>query len=270
MPVSDWGQWQGNYSLSTGVDFHAGLRNTNEYLILGITNEGNVVQVLTNTSSLTDVTARHAVVVPAETLVTTVPGTGTPVSVRIFEISSAKPAATALTDPAKYSPHKRDIADALAFSNVGDVRDGKTANLFANLLHYLRGFFRSDYGPQLADRLEQLAKDFKEDMEDEEELSNLSISSLVSFLERNPGVKRPNITATPLGNLISQWRLGDNQSFSAHFLENGRVNYFVTFPNPRHPEQRDRATGNTTSDALFESAHLDSFEWLKHDRRPDS
>jgi len=118
----------------------------------------------------------------------------------------------------------------------------------------------------LADRLQQLASLYREETEGREQLSNVSVNNLVSFLEINPAIRRPNIAASPVGNIIAQWRDTKGSLFSAHFLEDGTVKYFSIRSNPKHPDKLARTSGETTSDALFEMANLRSLDWVINER----
>ena len=172
------------------------------------------------------------------------------------------PAARVVTNPFNYRERRVDMADAVAFSNVGEVESVKTREPLAALLDYLEKFFVPGYGPQLASRLRQLAKDIKGDYEGAVELSLASASYLVSFLEKNRRLKRPTLSATPAGTIIAHWREGQEKMVSAHFLPDGRLNFVAAFPNPRHAQQRARVTGTTTSDAFFETARLETYGWV--------
>jgi hypothetical protein len=142
---------------------------------------------------------------------------------------------------------------------------GRPASL-SHSIEYLRKLFRPAFGPLLADRLHQLAKLYSEETEGRGQLSNMSVNYLVSFLEINPAVRRPNIAASPAGNIIAQWRDTKGSLFSTHFLEDGTVKYFSIRSNPKHPDKLVRNSGESTSDALFEIAHLHSLDWVVNER----
>ena len=175
-------------------------------------------------------------------------------------------ASSLTTNAGLYKARKFESSDATAFTNIDVLRAiGRPASL-SHSIEYLRKLFRPTFGPLLADRLQQLASLYREETEGREQLSNVSVNNLVSFLEINPAIRRPNIAASPVGNIIAQWRDTKGSLFSAHFLEDGTVKYFSIRSNPKHPDKLARTSGETTSDALFEMANLRSLDWVINER----
>lgn len=248
------------------IDFDAppgGLASGSSACDVVVLVEGTRMKVLTNTSSLTrgDTIERMALIDPqavGETFGSQIQHMCV-APIRQFRISSAS---GVLTNPFNYKERRVDVADAVAFSNVGEIATVKAREPFTGLLDYLEKFFVPGYGPQLAARLRQLGEDLKGDYEGAVEISVASASYLVSFLEKNRQVKRPSLSATPTGTIVAHWREGREKLVTAHFLADGRLNFVVAFPNPRHAAQRVRLTGNTTSDAFFETARLENYTWV--------
>ena len=231
----------------------------------------NVAGILTNTLS-TDASAEQVAEArerPAASLVQSLSGQHAVARIlREYLVTNLRAPAFAwnngvpIANVAEYTPRKVDVAEATAFSNAGDIRYGKsTVNLFPRVLDYLERFSPTGYGVQVATRLGQLARDFEDDTDGQSELSLNSVCHFASFIEKHR-LKRPTLSATPVGQIIAQWR-GDDKLLSVVFFSDGAVKYFISSPNPNHPEKRDRQTGITTWDALYDAAKLESHNWLR-------
>lgn len=168
-----------------------------------------------------------------------------------------------LSNPSRYNAGNFELTTGtVAFSNVGAVATSRLQNPFEALLDYLRKFFVPGYGKELADRLQALANDVVEDYDGAIEISFVSTSNLVSFLQKNVRVRRPSLSATPNGTIVATWHSINQKKMTAHFLDDGNLKFFVSSPNPRHPEQLVRITGVTTADSFFETANLNAYDWI--------
>lgn len=81
-------------------------------------------------------------------------------------------------------------------------------------------------------------------------LSSRSAAACVEFLEAEPTVPYPDLTATPSGDLFAEWRGLERRTLSIEFLDSGEVRFLLMWPNSRHPSLLDRISGRTTADAL--------------------
>jgi len=151
-------------------------------------------------------------------------------------------------------------SDVTAFSNVEAIRSAGEPKLLQHLLHYLRFYFRPEYGSSLASRIETLAQLVRSDT-DGAELSGWSVAYLIGFLEKNYTLLRPKLAASPNGEIIAFWR-HNGAEFSARFLPNGSVRFLVTVPSPNHPGGVSRSSGDTTLSELFARAGLADLRWM--------
>jgi len=153
-------------------------------------------------------------------------------------------------------------SDVTAFSNVEAIRSGSGPRLLLqHLLHYLRLYFRPDYGAALASRIEALAQLLRSEA-DGEELSAWSVAHLIGFLEKNHPLSQPKLAAGPNGEIIAFWR-SNGADFSARFLPSGSVRFLVTVPSPSHPDGVSRSSGDTTLSELFARAGLADLQWMR-------
>ncbi len=79
-----------------------------------------------------------------------------------------------------------------------------------------------------------------------------AIDALAAFLDANPGLKRPRVSATPSGDVFAEWTGPGDTLLGVRFIESGEVQYALYAPNTLHQDRTDRASGVTTADTLME------------------
>lgn len=116
---------------------------------------------------------------------------------------------------------------------------------------------------RLANRLLALFKDSKEEDPYGPGITADSIRNFIKFLQLHTNLRYPSISLTPEYNIYASWKDEQSRVFSVHFLPNGNVRFVIFKPNHRHPEQKTRIAGTTTTDVLMEtvSPHEIS-EWV--------
>ncbi len=118
------------------------------------------------------------------------------------------------------------------------------------------------YRDKLADRLEGLLRAYQDDY-DGRSLSAGAIDALVAFLDANPRLKRPRVSATPSVDLYAEWAGPGDTLLGVQFSDTVEVQYAIFAPNTLHQDRMDRASGTTTSDTLMEKlAYLPDQRWL--------
>lgn len=106
---------------------------------------------------------------------------------------------------------------------------------------------------KLANRLNTLFKDSKEEYPYGAGISTGSLRSFINFLKLHLNIKCPSISLTPEYNIYASWRDEQNRVFSVHFLPNGDARFVIFKPNYKHPERKIRISGTTTTDILMET-----------------
>ena len=125
------------------------------------------------------------------------------------------------------------------------------------------------YAGQLTRRLQYLLECVQEeDGEEWDEGSPHSLSSMLSFLQREDHYRYPQITVTPAMTFRAEWAGDDGQRFAVNFLSKGQVKYVVIRPDPTDPGRIESATGvvgweNVTSRVQPFAVHAWAAEWAK-------
>lgn len=105
----------------------------------------------------------------------------------------------------------------------------------------------------LADRLQALYDDAKEEDSDSSGIALGSIRHFYNFLQFHTNLKCPVVSLTPDNNIYASWKEGRNRVFSVHFLPSGDVRFVIFKPNSKHPDRQIRISGTATTDTLMET-----------------
>jgi hypothetical protein len=119
------------------------------------------------------------------------------------------------------------------------------------------------YAQDLARRICQIQERLEEDEDEKIRISGNSVRHLVQFLEENH-IRRPQLAPTPSGYLMARWVI-QGRKITIHFYRDGRAEYYVSAPNPLHPEKQDLDSSITTADALpAKLGQLGVLAWINH------
>lgn len=106
------------------------------------------------------------------------------------------------------------------------------------------------YNDEIANRLNTLFKDSKEEDPYGTGIIAGSLRNFINFLTIYPDVKCPSISLTPEHNIYVSWR-ENNRVFSIHFMPDKDVRFVIFMPNYRHPEKKIRIAGTVTVDVMI-------------------
>lgn len=121
------------------------------------------------------------------------------------------------------------------------------------LIFRLRTTLSIPYRESLANRLNTLFHDSKEEDPSSIGITIGSLRCFYNFIKLNIDLTCPTITLTPETNIYATWREKINHLTSVHFLPNGETRFVIFKPNTRHPEKTVRIYGTTTFDNLMET-----------------
>ena len=121
------------------------------------------------------------------------------------------------------------------------------------LIFRLRTTLSIPYRESLANRLNTLFHDSKEEDPSSIGITIGSLRCFYNFIKLNIDLTCPTITLTPETNIYATWREKINDLTSVHFLPNGETRFVIFKPNTRHPEKTVRIYGTTTFDNLMET-----------------
>jgi hypothetical protein len=146
------------------------------------------------------------------------------------------------------------------------IRWHETNNTFtqANLLNneddeiqkiiiQIRKLLSIPYSENLANILDTLNSDVKEEDVGSVGITSGSLRSFYNFIRLNTNLKWPTVSLTPENNIYASWRTEQSQIFSVHFLPNEDVRFVIFKPSDRDPERKLRFSGTATTSVLIET-----------------
>lgn len=134
-----------------------------------------------------------------------------------------------------------------------------------DLIQWIQTLSSIPYNKRLANRIITLFKDAKEEEPDSTGIMVGSLRNFYNFLCLYPNLSYPIVSLTPDYNIYVSWRSKKPyRVFSIHFLPNGENARFVIFkPNDRHPNQKIRISGGTTTDFLKQTVEPHGiWDWI--------
>ena len=108
---------------------------------------------------------------------------------------------------------------------------------------------------QFSERFSARFKDLFEGSIDDIEERDLSLESLLNFLDffqSETKLNYPSLVTSPTGNIVAEWRVDSDHHFSAEFFPNKNVHFVVFGPNSIIPSRTDRNSGITHYETLME------------------
>ena len=157
------------------------------------------------------------------------------------------------------------------FKNIGPLTQSDLLNneddQVLDLIFRIRESKAIPYRNSLANRLNALFYDAKEEDPASLGISAGSLRNFYKFLLLHTNLKCPTISLTPDYNIYASWRGEQKRIFSVHFLPNGDARFVIFIPNVRHQEQQVRISGAVTTDILMESvAPYRVYNWISYER----
>lgn len=151
------------------------------------------------------------------------------------------------------------ISSAFSIGQSTEDADRAVYRLIASLATTTNILFRE----RLARRLLDLLRASRDEGE-EIPISADSLRHFMSFLRSTPALSYPNVTLTPTGNILAQWRKATNKFLGLHFLPNGDIR-FVLFAPERHNEYGIvRLSGLVRPEALLPTVEPHgALEWIR-------
>ena len=105
---------------------------------------------------------------------------------------------------------------------------------------------------QLINRITELLRDIEEDEDKSASISSDSLLTFYSFCYLHSGLKFPDISLTPAGNIYAAWNREQNRVFSILFLSKGTVQFALLEPNKRYPDRQIVLSGELTIDTILD------------------
>jgi hypothetical protein len=147
-----------------------------------------------------------------------------------------------------------------------DLLDNEDSEV-QKLIIQIRKLLSIPYSENLANRLETLFCDAKDEDVDSIGIASSSLRSFYNFLRLNTNLKRPAISLTPENNIYISWRTEQSQVFSIHFLQNDDVRFVMFKPNDSDKERKIRISGTVTTNILMDTvSHYGVSDWISDER----
>jgi hypothetical protein len=156
---------------------------------------------------------------------------------------------TGTISPAGKTQWIHEIAPFSAYQGLVDL-----VNAWGNaesLISQIRLSPQICHAERIAVRLNDLRCMALEEDGESADISAESVQTFFSFLKMHPGLRYPDITLTPDGNVYSRWK-GDNGALlGIEFLPESKVAYVVFAPAPSHAGELSRHSGIDFTDTFF-------------------
>ena len=138
------------------------------------------------------------------------------------------------------------IADRYVESPFETLYQGKPdSEKFSMLAQTMRGLTQFAFADELADRIVAL-NEILEEEEPDLIASVDSLRSMIAFFRSNPGLRKPMLFLTNIGNFRAVWQASPNRRFAIEFLPNGSVWFVVFTPDIFSPDGVNRFSGATS------------------------
>jgi len=119
-------------------------------------------------------------------------------------------------------------------------------------------------GKKIRSRLLSLQEMVQEEEGAEAGISPDSLRGFFTLLHQIPGVRPPEITLTPGGEVYARWKGELESLFAVQFLTDEKVRFVVFRRNVRHPRLVNRLSGVDAVDTVLETANkaCSVFDWI--------
>jgi len=119
-------------------------------------------------------------------------------------------------------------------------------------------------GEKIRSRLVSLREMVQEEEGVGADISPDSLRAFLTLLHQIPGVRHPDITLTPGGEVYARWKGELESLFAVQFLTDEKVRFVVFRRNARHPRLVNRLSGVDAVDTVLETANkaCSVFDWI--------
>lgn len=119
-------------------------------------------------------------------------------------------------------------------------------------------------GERIRSRLVSLREMVQEEEGLDADISPDSLRGFLTLLHQIPGVRPPDITLTPGGEVYARWKGKLESLFAVQFLTDEKVRFAVFRRNARHPRLVNRLSGVDAVDTVLETANnaCSIFDWM--------